>query len=426
MAGLKQRYSGIAILLHWALALLLLFQLGLGWSLEALPHATLFVAFQFHKSVGILILVLSLARLLVRLFVPRPAPVEGAPALKLLASVVHWGLYGVMILGPITGWIIVSTARVKLPTLLFGTIPLPHLPLGAAWNEPAETIHGLIGWLLAGLVVLHVAGALRHHLLRDDLIGRMMPAALSRRPALSVALVVALAACVAAFFTGSWRYRGHGAAPAPAPSQPLPTAPAAPTETPAASTPTPAVSVSPAPAPSPSASPTDTATAMPVRRWKVAPGGSLGFRTVYSGETITGRFTRWTADIQFSPDDLAHSKIAVDIDLASVSSGDSERDDTLKGDDFFGVAAHPQARFTATRIRKQGSGYVADGTLALAGASRAMPVAFTLKIDGDHAQASGTATVKRLSFGVGKGQWSDPATIPDGIAVTFRFAADAK
>ncbi|WP_313537642.1 YceI family protein [Sphingomonas sp.] len=420
MAGLQQRYSGIAILLHWALALLLLFQLGLGWALEDLPKSTLFVAFQFHKSVGILILVLSLARLLTRILVSRP-PAEGAPALRLVASLVHWGLYGVMILGPITGWIIVSTARVKLPTLLFGAIPLPHLPLGAAWNEPAETIHGLIGWLLAGLFVLHVAGALRHHLLRDDLIGRMMPAALSRRPALTIAVVVALAACTAAFFAGSWRYKSH--AEVPTPSQPL-AAPGSTPELPAAAAPTPDAAASPDPSPSPSAEPS-TAT-MPVRSWKVAPGGTLAFRTVYSGEAINGRFARWTADIQFSPDDLAHSRIGVDIDLASVSSGDSERDDTLKGDDFFGVTAHPKAHFTATRIRKQGAAYVADGTLALAGASKPVPISFTLKIDGDHAQASGTATVKRLAFGVGKGQWSDPSTIPDAIAVTFRFAAEAK
>jgi len=418
VAGLRERYSGIAILLHWALALLLLFQLGLGWALEDLPRSTMFVAFQFHKSVGILILVLSLARLLVRIVVPRP-PAEGAPALRLLASAVHWALYGVMILGPLSGWIIVSTARVKLPTLLFGTVPLPHLPLGAAWNEPAETIHGLIGWLLAGLFVLHVAGALRHHLLRDDLIGRMMPAALARRPALSIAVVVALAACVAAFLTGSWRYRGH--AEVPTPSQPIPAPGSTPDLAPA---PTPEAASTPEPAPSPS--PSASTAAMPVRSWKVAPGGALGFRTVYSGEAINGRFTRWTADIQFSPDDLARSKIAIDVDLASVSSGDGERDDTLKGDDFFAVAAHPHARFTATRIRKQGSGYVADGTLALAGVTRPMPVAFKLTIDGGHAQASGTATVKRLAFGVGKGQWSDPATIPDAVAVTFRFTADAK
>lgn len=424
MAKLTERYNGIAILLHWALALLLLFQLGLGWSLEDLPNSTRFIAFQFHKSVGILILVLSLARLLVRLAVPRPAAADGPAPMKLLAGAVHWLLYGVMILGPLTGWIIVSTARVKLPTLLFGLVPLPHLPLGTVWNLPAEKIHGLIGWLLAGLFVLHVAGALRHHLLRDDLIARMMPKAVGRRPALSVAVVVALAACVAAFFTGSWRYRGH--AETPLPSQPLPSPVSIPDVplAPASPTPTPEASASPTPSPSPSATPTSAA--VPVRSWKLAPGGTLGFHTVYSGEAINGRFTRWTADIQFSPDDLAHSKIAVDIDLASVSSGDSERDDTLKGDDFFGVSAHPKAHFAATRIRKQGNGYVADGTLDLAGASKAVPVSFTLKIDGNHAQASGTATVKRLSFGVGKGQWSDASTIPDGIAVSFRFAADAK
>lgn len=420
MAVLRERYSGIAIVLHWALALLLLFQLGLGWSLEDLPNSTRFVAFQFHKSVGILILVLSLARLLVRLIVPRPGA-EGAPALKLLAAAVHWLLYFVMIVGPITGWIIVSSARVKLPTLLFGTIPLPHLPVSHAWAEPAETIHGLIGWLLAGLFVLHVAGALRHHLLRDDLIGRMLPASLGRRPALSVAVVVALLACLGAFAAGLFGYaRAGGKTPAPAPVA-SPTPAEAPTPVPEAS-----AAASPTPSPSASASAAATDAAVPVRSWKVAPGGTLAFRTDYSGEAINGRFTRWTADIQFSPDDLEHSKIAVDVDLASVSSGDSERDDTLKGDDFFGVAAHPKARFTATRIRKQGSGYVADGTLALAGASRPVPVAFTLKIDGTHAQASGTATVKRLAFGVGKGQWSDPGTIPDAIAVTFRFAADAR
>lgn len=422
MAKVTERYSGIAILLHWALALLLLFQLGLGWALEDLPNSTRFIAFQFHKSVGILILVLSLARLLVRRVVPRPAPVDGPVATRFLASAVHVLLYGVMILGPITGWIIVSTARVKLPTLLFGLVPLPHLPVSAALNVPAETIHGLIGWLLAGLFGLHVAGALRHHLLRDDVIARMMPAAVGRRPALSIAVVVALAACVAAFLTGSWRYRGH--AETPLPSQPLPSPVSTPDVPLAPEAPAPEASASPSPSPSPSASPTSAA--VPVRSWKVAPGGTLGFRTVYSGEAINGRFARWTADIQFSPDDLAHSKIAVDIDLASVSSGDGERDDTLKGDDFFGVAAHPKAHFTASKIRKQGAGYVADGTLDLAGASRPVPVSFTLKIDGNHAQASGTATVKRLSFGVGKGQWSDASTIPDGVAVTFRFAADAK
>lgn len=412
-----QRYSAVAILLHWALALLLLFQLGLGWALEDLPRSTLFAAFQFHKSVGILILVLSLARLGVRLAVQRPAALDASPAARALAGAVHLLLYGVMIVGPISGWILVSTARVKLPTLLFGLIPLPHLPVGMAMHAPAEVIHGLVGWLLAGLFVLHVAGALRHHLLRDDVIGRMMPQAVARRPALTVAAIAALAACAAAFFAGSASYRRAGATPQPpAAAAPAPEAlPAASPEAPVA-----------APTASPSALPSPNATTAAVRRWRVLPGGTLGFRTDYSGEAINGRFTRWTADIRFSPDDLPNSRIGVDIDLASVATGDAERDDTLRGDDFFGVAGHPHARFTATRIRKQGSGYVADGALTLAGLTRPVPVRFTLVIDGDHARAAGTATVRRLAFGVGKGQWSDAATIADPVAVSFRFDASAR
>lgn len=416
-----ERYSTAAIALHWALALLLLFQLGLGWALEDLPRSTRFAAFQFHKSVGILILVLSLARLAVRLTVQRPAAAEGSPAVRALASAVHVLLYGIMIVGPISGWILVSTARVKLPTLLFGFIPLPHLPVAMGMHAPAEVIHGLIGWLLAGLFALHVAGALRHHLLRDDLIGRMMPAALARRPVLSVAVVAALAACATAFFAGSASYRGAGAAEAPpVVASPSPDA---------AATPDPAPTLlpsSPSPSPSVAPAPTPTVPVTAVRRWRVLPGGTLGFRTDYSGEAINGRFTRWTADIQFSPEDLPNSRIAVDIDLASAVTGDSERDDTLRGDDFFGVAAHPRATFTASRIRKQRTGYVADGTLALAGVSRPVPVRFTLVIDGDRARASGSATVKRLAFGVGKGQWSDTATIADAVAVSFRFDAAAR
>ncbi|MEL0210519.1 MAG: cytochrome b/b6 domain-containing protein, partial [Novosphingobium sp.] len=133
-----ERYSAIAIALHWAIALLLLFQIGLGWALEDLPKgAVQFAGYQFHKSVGITILLLSLARLVVRLFKARPAPVQDGKAQMMLASAVHVLLYAVMIVGPLTGWIIVSTAKVRLQTMLFGTIPWPDLPVGQAFHEPA-------------------------------------------------------------------------------------------------------------------------------------------------------------------------------------------------------------------------------------------------------------------------------------------------
>lgn len=192
------RYSSAAIFLHWTLALLLMFQLSLGWRLEGLQGLPQFVAYQLHKTIGLSILLLSLARLALRLMVRRPAPARMSPPLAFLAGAVHALLYVVMIGGPITGWILVSTAKVKVQTMFFGVIHWPHLPLGAGWHEPAEGAHSLLAWLLLGLVVLHVVGALRHHLMRDDLLARMMPRAIRGRSTHGLLAIVAILAILGA------------------------------------------------------------------------------------------------------------------------------------------------------------------------------------------------------------------------------------
>src|SRR3546814_13976935 len=94
----------------------------------------------------------------------------------MLAGIVHWLFYLVMILGPVTGWLLVSTARVQVPTLLYGLLPWPHLPVGRALHEPAEAIHGAMAWLAIGLFLLHIIGALRHQwLLGKPELQRMIP-----------------------------------------------------------------------------------------------------------------------------------------------------------------------------------------------------------------------------------------------------------
>ena len=81
-----QRYSYTAITLHWLLALLLAFQIALGQTLEGSNTPELFTRYQLHKSVGITILLLSLARLAVRLATPRPPASEGPAWTRALAS----------------------------------------------------------------------------------------------------------------------------------------------------------------------------------------------------------------------------------------------------------------------------------------------------------------------------------------------------
>src|SRR5690242_16903887 len=115
------RYSAVAIALHWTIAALIVLQVVLASRMEArTPEA--FAVTQFHKSVGITILLLSLARLAWRLtHRPPPEPPGLAGWERGLASAVHWSFYAVMILMPLTGWIMVSTSRITLPTLLYGT-----------------------------------------------------------------------------------------------------------------------------------------------------------------------------------------------------------------------------------------------------------------------------------------------------------------
>lgn len=405
-APARTRYSAAAIVLHWALALLLAFQLGLGWRLEDLPKGLAqFTAFQLHKSVGILILLLSLARLAVRLVKPRPVPVQDKPAAMLLAKAVHVLLYVAMIGGPLAGWVLVSTGKVRLQTMLFGTVPWPDLPLGPGWNEPAAALHSALGWLLAGLIALHVAGALRHHWLRGDFLGRMLPG-----PAWSAGL--ALAGLAAAYAASTfWSFAGPATVvPAPAPqiASPMPS-PRPSSET-----------------PSPTPSPSETASPAPEQasKWLLQGGGRLTFQAAYAGTPVNGSFGKWDADIVFSPGDLANSRIRVTVDLASVNTADGERDEMLRSDSFFAAATHPRAIFTASRFTAKGGGrYVAQGTLSLHGQQRPLALSFDLKIDGDQASASGSARLNRLSYGVGSGEWASTDPIADGVTIAFRLKA---
>jgi polyisoprenoid-binding protein YceI len=126
----------------------------------------------------------------------------------------------------------------------------------------------------------------------------------------------------------------------------------------------------------------------------------------------------------FDPEDLAGSSIRATIDLASVESGDGQRDDMLRSDSFFGVGANPSAQYVSTSIRETGAGrYVANGTLTLHGQRKPVALRFSLKIDGNKASATGSAALQRLSFGVGEAEWSATDELKDAVGVDFSFRA---
>ena len=417
------RYSTIAILLHWTIAALIVLQVILAGRMEGrTPEA--FAVLQFHKSIGVTVLLLSLARLAWRLAKPPPPePATLAGWEKALSLGVHWAFYAVMIGMPLTGWIMVSASKIELPTLLYGTIPWPHIPGLAelapgpkkAWRDFGIAGHGLIIKGFYGLIALHVAGALKHQFLDREtpVLSRMAPGAKAGRWLEPRVLLIAVAAiAVIAFGRLFQPPRPHmGAAPPPVVDAPITAAPVPlPTAT--------ATATATAPTSAPAAITTPVA-------WKVERGSTLSFATAWSGEAIQGRFERWTADILFSPDSLEGSKVSVSIDMSSVNTGDAQRDASLPAGDWFDTATNPKATFVASRFDKTGEGrFVAHGKLTLRGVSRPLDLPFRLKIDGDRAEVSGVTSLDRTAFGIGQGEWKSTDQIP--AKVTVRIAVKAK
>ena len=151
-----------------------------------------------------------------------------------------------------------------------------------------------------------------------------------------------------------------------------------------------------------------------------APGSTLVFASNYQGETFTGKFGSFTTTMSFDPKQLATSKLDVAIQLAGTQTGNKDRDDTLVSADFFNVGKFAQARYTATKFRALGGNqYAADGTLSLRGASKPVTLTFTWT-PGAQPVLTGKATVKRLDFGIGGGDWADTSTIPNDVAISTK------
>jgi cytochrome b561/polyisoprenoid-binding protein YceI len=444
-AGRPVRYTTVAVILHWLIAAAIVFQIILGWRMGDEPKGpATYAIFQLHKSIGITILLLSLARLAWRL-THRPPPHPAAqPRWETIASkIVHVAFYVIMIGLPVTGWIIVSTSKLTIPTVLYGAIPWPHLPflpeLAAGpkhlWHEIGENGHGLLVKTTYLLLLLHLGAVAKHQILdRDEVLGHMAPGAkpgwLEPRAWLAAAGLIAVVAA-------GYLYKPAVKHAAPARSLPsdIITSPPKP-QTSAdmkgftqgddvMGAPPPVAAAAGVAEPTAQAEP-DNALKDPVA-WAVAKSSTLGFSVSWADDTIEGQFKRWTADILFSPDALDRSKLTVSIDMSSAATGDDQRDSSLPSDDFFATAAHPKATFTASKFRKTGEGkFVADGTLDLRGVKKPVSLPFSLKIDGDTATARGVTTLDRTAFGVGQGEWASTDQIGGKVKVSFAITAKKK
>lgn len=151
-----------------------------------------------------------------------------------------------------------------------------------------------------------------------------------------------------------------------------------------------------------------------------APGSRLTFAGTYQGEVFTGSFPAFATTFSFDPKQLAASKLDVAIQMAGATTANADYDGEMRGAAFLDIAKFAQARYTATRFRALGGNqYAADGTLNLHGISKPVTLTFTWT-PGAMPVLTGKATVKRLDFGVGTGEWADTSLIPNGIAVSTK------
>ncbi len=151
-----------------------------------------------------------------------------------------------------------------------------------------------------------------------------------------------------------------------------------------------------------------------------APGSTLAFGGKYDGEVFAGTFPGFTTKFSFDPTHLAGARLDVTIPLAAAKTGNDDRDATLQGPDFFNIAMFAQAHYTATTFRSLGDDrYAADGTLELRGIKKPVVLTFTWT-PGAKPVLVGKATVQRLDFNVGGGDWADTSLIPDVIAISTR------
>jgi cytochrome b561 len=177
-----QRYTDVAVAFHWITAILAFIQLAIGFIFAGMARGPVRAEwFLWHKTLGILILLLSLARLSWRIANPPPPLPAALPRWEaMLARLSHWLFYGLLIGLPLSGWLFVSTGKATQapPAIpLVGGIQWPVIPgLPHAAHESFERGHIILVVTLIALLILHVAAALKHQFVdRTRLANRMPP-----------------------------------------------------------------------------------------------------------------------------------------------------------------------------------------------------------------------------------------------------------
>lgn len=172
------RYGNVSIAFHWLIALMIAGAFGVGLYMTELPLSPdKLKIYSWHKWAGVTIFSLVVLRTLWRATHPAPAMPGSMSATQMkLAAAGHLLLYALMFAVPLTGWLMSSAKGYQ--TVWFGVLPIPDLVgKDKAMGDLLETVHRLLNYFMALVVLGHIGAALKHHFRdRDDVLLRMLPA----------------------------------------------------------------------------------------------------------------------------------------------------------------------------------------------------------------------------------------------------------
>ena len=147
--------------------------------------------------------------------------------------------------------------------------------------------------------------------------------------------------------------------------------------------------------------------------------GALRFTATQAGAKFQGHFGEFKVRFDFNPAEPAKGSLDVTIVTRSSDTADTDRDEVLHGQDFFWVVRFPEAKYHAAGFKRDGKGWIAAGELTLRGVTQAVAVRFEVKPKLKLLEMKGSATLRRLEFGVGQGDWADTTWVGDLVDVAF-------
>lgn len=383
-----QSYGSVAKWFHWTTAFLIIAIIPLGLIANGLPYETdaqlarKATLFSLHKTLGVLVFFVALLRIVWAMTQPKPGELHPDRAAEsFLADMVHWMLYGSLVLAPLTGWIHHAATTGFAPIWWPFGQSLPFVPKDVAVAEAFGGLHWIWTKVMGLSVLLHIAGALKHQFIdKDATLARMWFGA---TPNVDVAahmprITAPFAALAVFLFSGA------------------------------------AIGV----AKSGETEGVQAAVLEEVQSdWRVL-DGTLAISVTQFGGKVDGSFADWTADIDFDPATQSGA-VAVEISIGSLTLGSVT--DQAMGPEYFNVEQFATASFAGPITLVDGDTYQSDGVLTLKGASVDVPLQFTLtEADGVWSML-GSTELDRRDFAIGED--GGEANLGFGVSVDVMLTA---